>query len=189
MNLRLIWAMIAIATLLAQGCCPIPVPMTKPLMHKGEIIVRHHSTQKAVADAQVRISRGVRHPHPGDITHEWDLTTDQNGSVQTSAKSHTEWQMPLMMHGVSFYYWRVCVAKPGYKTVFKHWASENDKTLKPFVIALVPGDHTPCPTKSREPVPMKDSPLETPSENRPDNPIIQIKDMGARVQDRGGTKN
>ena len=143
--------------LLVSACCPIPFPTKKLLMPEGVIHVQElNQTAKKhqpVSDATIRISRGVRNPHPGPISHEWTFKTDNKGIVKTKAKSHREATMPLMMHGVPFYYWRLCVSKPGYTTTFVDWSRETSKPVPQTTVTLQLGKHTPCPDKSMEPTP------------------------------------
>lgn len=173
--MRLIPALLCVLSLcIAQGCCFIPVPRTTITRPAVEVTIKDMTTQKPLPGALVRISRIQEHPHYGQLKGEWELTADAVGVAKTTADDEREWIMPLMMHGVPFYMWRICVEHEGYLTEFHrvHDKDSQDKVSEPLTVNLKPGEREPCPVLSAEPHIQQGKPGQPTRQNK--NPIIEV---------------
>lgn len=175
-------ALAALATL-QSACCFIPIPRkttTKPAL---EVKVMDMTTQTPLAGATIRVTRHIEHPHYGEIKGEWALSTDARGEAKMSRADEREWVMPLMIHGVPFYMWRMCVSHPGYRTEFfrvndPKEGEDEAKRKTQLTVQLKPGEGEPCPKNAKEPhVRPGDKPA-GPGQPK-DNPIIEVRSDGA----------
>jgi hypothetical protein len=134
---------------------------------KGKIVVQDARTKMPLPKANVIIQRGDRYPHPTQITNTWRYKTNMNGELSTTSQTTRVWDMPLMMHGVKFYYWRMCVRQEGYKTQVSRWGGEDDvkdTKVADYTVKLNPGQSLPCPMTAQDPSPysIRDQPIELP---------------------------
>lgn len=159
---------------IAQGCCFIPVPRTTVTRPALEVTIKDMTTQQPLPGATVRISRIQEAPHYGTLKGEWELTADAQGVARSKAEDEREWIMPLMMHGVPFYMWRVCVAHDGYMTEFHrvHDKDAQDMASEPLTVNLKPGQSEPCPVRSAEPHIRQGKPGQPNRQEK--NPIIEV---------------
>lgn len=111
-------AVVALA-LVASGCC-LPVPRTVTIQPEGE--VRVSSGGAMVEGARVWLVREEAAPHPREGALErWTREADAAGVARFKLEERREWSFPLMMHGVMFYKWRICVEAAGMAEKIVEW--------------------------------------------------------------------
>ncbi len=143
----------ALLTLQAAGCC-IPIPRETIIRPATTLTIQGEDGAPLVGTL-VRVTRLAEHPHYGQVHEEWELMSDTRGVVRLHREAEREWVMPLMIHGVGFRMWRVCVSHPDHVT--QQLALAHDHTLSqegsaaPLTVKLAKGDTSPCPVRSSEP--------------------------------------
>ncbi|MCB9688262.1 MAG: carboxypeptidase regulatory-like domain-containing protein [Alphaproteobacteria bacterium] len=94
------------------ACCPIPVPRRVSVRPRIEVTVTD-ADGRAVSGATLTLARWIEGPPPDTEVDRWSATTDPAGQHVFDAIEATESAMPLMMHGVPWYGWRLCAEAPG----------------------------------------------------------------------------
>lgn len=107
---RLWW--VALGLGLGAACCPIPVPRRVSVRPRLEVEVVD-GAGAAVPGATLTLGRWIEGPPPDTEVDRWTATTDPSGRHVFDAIEATESAMPLMMHGVPWYGWRLCAESPG----------------------------------------------------------------------------
>jgi hypothetical protein len=96
-------------TLAVLGAC-CPIPLKRQVSVRPELTVTVADADGApVAHAAVLVRRITNGPPPTRETHHWTTATDATGTVVLDAIEESETYLPLMMHGVEWYAWEVCV--------------------------------------------------------------------------------
>lgn len=109
----------------AMGCCPIPIPRTVEVRPLGRIEVVSAGDEQPVAGALVLLAREEAAPHPREgAVERWGAQADDRGVARFTKKERREWSYPLMMHGVTFYKWRICAQAPGMQARVVEWPGE-----------------------------------------------------------------
>lgn len=143
----LLWlALATVVPLAATACCPIPVPRMAMLRPEAHVQVVDAAGGQALEGATVVMQRYEAAPHRTMVAR-WPRASDGDGKVEFPSGREREWIMPLMMHGVPFYGWRICVMHDGYETLvvpsdgFWH---ESDGQYWELTAPLTAGISRPC---------------------------------------------
>jgi hypothetical protein len=100
----------------ALGCLPIPVTRQALAFPATEITVVG-ADGEPLEGATVALYRNEIHPHwKSEALDSREATTDAKGGVSFAHEMYDKTDMPLMMHGVGFNVWHVCVEKQGHAT-------------------------------------------------------------------------
>jgi hypothetical protein len=109
----------------ALGCCPIPIPRTVEVRPLGRVEVVAAAGEQPVAGASVLLAREEAAPHPREgAVERWGAQADAKGVARFTKEERREWSYPLMMHGVTFYKWRICAQAPGMQAQVAEWPNE-----------------------------------------------------------------
>lgn len=108
---RLLNHSVFIGALMSVSCLPIPFPRTTITQPQMTITVLD-SKQHPVADATIWYLIGSD-PH-SRLHQKMKFKTNSKGQARLEQQETFEWILPLMMHGVPFYYWAFCVDKEGF---------------------------------------------------------------------------
>ena len=96
---------------LAPLACFVPLPRTVTLVPAARFEVTGAQNGGAIAGARIVLERGSDpHGRPGG---RWVERANTLGRFAFERTTADETIMPLMMHGVPFYYWNACVDAPG----------------------------------------------------------------------------
>ena len=104
-------ALLAACTSLASACVPYPVYKTLQPEVDAKVV-----DAAGAPVAQARVTLVVRaHPAPGVLSAPVAVA-DAQGAVHFDAVR--EWRVEVMaLHGALDYYWSLCAAAPGYRTI------------------------------------------------------------------------
>ena len=136
--MRLVVASIIIV--LTAACC-LPIPRNAVVQPKIQFQVRDTEGRPVKADILLAQWSNPHHRYHGYST----LSTGDLGVLQVEKKRKFEWVMPLMIHGVPFYYWTWCVQATGYAPA--QGSTHENPPGKPIVVVLQAGDGA-CPPPS-----------------------------------------
>ena len=95
------------------GCIPIPLPrnvIVQPELHVQVL----NEKQKYISNAQV-VFVTLSDPHH-NVHRYMTFDTDKKGKLYIPEQKEFEWIFPLMMHGIPFYSYHLCIYKDGYIT-------------------------------------------------------------------------
>lgn len=118
------------------GCIPVPRNSVRLPDLTVEVQDEHGAPLQGVS---VRLATGS-HPH-AQWHDELFMTSDHEGRVSVSKKEEWEVVFPLLMHGVPYYYWTLCVEKPGFQTVVQE--VETKQSAAQVSVVLLPGEAGP----------------------------------------------
>ena len=83
------------------------------------------------ASAPVTVLRYLSAPHGGPIRNRFTQPADARGQVAFREMRVREWVMPLMMHGVPFYGFAVCVRDGAGRRALVRWPVDEAGKLAP----------------------------------------------------------
>jgi hypothetical protein len=109
--------------LVLLGCFPIPVPRTVLQCPAGTVEVQDRQ-MRPIAEAQVVVARYRSGPPPQVVYDRFSRVTDASGRARFERQTVRENSFPLMMHGVNFYDFVVCVEHPGHRARLVRWPKE-----------------------------------------------------------------
>ena len=121
-----------VVCLLLTGCL-IPIPRTAVIRPEGTIYVVAEPTQRPVESATVTLQRFNYGPPPTRTTHEWTELTDSAGAVHFTLLEEREWIMPLMIHGVPHWGWRIYVESASHDQIAVDWPAIGPQATAPRV--------------------------------------------------------
>ena len=124
-------ALCATATL-ALACLPIPVTKKALAFPSIELVVQR-ADGTPLEGVRVLLLRNEIHPHwRREALDSREARTDATGRVTFAHEMHDKTDMPLMMHGVGFHTWQLCVEKEGYGTrMFKLFEQGQEVAREP----------------------------------------------------------
>jgi 5-hydroxyisourate hydrolase-like protein (transthyretin family) len=97
---------------LLPACCPVPWPTSVLVQPRLELDVLDAESGGPIAGADVHVVRWhYPHTRPNQLQR---FTTDHEGRLRLAPVTETEISYPLMMHGVRFHNFAVCVEARGY---------------------------------------------------------------------------
>jgi formylglycine-generating enzyme required for sulfatase activity len=118
------------------GCCPIPVPRTVLQCPAGTVEVQDRR-MRPIPEAQVVVARYRSGPPPQVIYERFSRVTDATGRARFERQTVRENSFPLMMHGVNFYDFLVCVEHPGHRPRLVRWPKEPGQEPAASVSAVL----------------------------------------------------
>lgn len=132
--------MLAATVVLTSACVPYPIYKTLQPEVDAQVI---DARGAPVVQAQVTLVARAR-PAPGVLSAPV-VASDANGRVHFDAVR--EWRTEVMaLHGALDYYWSLCVAKAGYRTI--EVPVDTDAGMQR--LSLKPGDAIDCPTVAHD---------------------------------------
>jgi len=145
-------ALLVAGVLLTTACCPLPWHRRVLEQPEGTFHVVDATTSAPIAGATVTVRRYNIGPPPRRVTNTWTEPTSSGGVARFSMTSRGEWVMPLMMHGVPQWGWKVCVAAPGHAPVEATWIvqrawsnpKEDGLAARDVVVSLPVGKGEAC---------------------------------------------
>ncbi|MCA9491530.1 MAG: hypothetical protein KC656_19820 [Myxococcales bacterium] len=130
---------------LGTACCPIPVPRKVSVRPRIEVTVVD-ADGNPVPGAALTLGRWIEGPPPETEVDRWTEAADAVGKHVFDAIEATESTMPLMMHGVPWYGWRLCAEAPELGAGTWELAA-TQPVMAPATarVTLVPGERCPEP--------------------------------------------